>query len=412
MRKQYVSPKADAWQWKTDVPFSRSVVVGDQVFVSGQQSLDSNGSVRNAGDVAEQTRNVFENMKESLAQVGLELGDLARLNTYYVFEGSEDEATQYWEDMTRVRLEYFPDPGPAATAVRVKGMPYPGQLIQIEGIALQGESRKNRKRIMPEGSWDWSIPVPLTQGWRVDDRIYVGGQISADKTGASVHAFDLDAQTQAIYGFIGNVLSDSGASFDDLVHVKICFKHHSKVSPDVSFNDRIMEITTEYVGEKAASALTSFGVDLLYPGLVLEIDAMAIVDPDRKRLTAENLGGRYQPGMFADGVHAGEEIWVSGQIALNGDGQTVASGDMETQARVVIERLAKILSRGGATLDDIVKVNIFLVGDDSSISELFHLVSAIWSEVAPNAKPAMTPVRVHELAHPDALIQMDCIAIV
>jgi enamine deaminase RidA (YjgF/YER057c/UK114 family) len=411
MSKQHVSPKKGAWQWKRNIPFSRSVVAGDQVFVSGQQSLDSNGIVLNPGNIAEQTRNVFENMKESLEQVGLKLGDLVRLNTYYVFDGPEDEATKFWEDMTRVRLEYFPDPGPAATAVRAKGMPYPGQLIQIEGIALQGASRKCRKRIMPEGSWDWSIPVPLTQGWKVGNKIYVGGQISADKTGASVHAFDLDAQTQAIYAFIGNILSDSGASYDDLVHVKICYKHHSNVSPTVSFNDRIMDITTEHVNSNAASALTSFAVDLLYPGLVLEIDAMAIIDPNRKRLTVEGLGARYQPSVFSDGVHAGEEIWVSGQIALDSNGNMHGPGDVEVQTRSVIERLSNVLASDGASLDDIVKLNVFLVGNDANIEASFHTVTNVWAEMAPVAMPAMTPVRVHELPHPDALIQMDCIAI-
>lgn len=411
MKKQHVSPKTDAWQWQTDTPFSRSVVAGDQVFVSGQQSLDKNGEVLNPGSIADQTRNVFENMKDSLAQVGLELGDLVRLNTYYVFDGSEDEATKYWEDMTRVRLEYFPDPGPAATAVRIKGMPYPGQLIQIEGIALRGESRKNRERIMPKGSWDWSIPVPLSQGWKVGNSIYVGGQISADETGASVHAFDLDAQTRAIYGFIGNVLADAGASFDDLVHIKICFKHDSHVTPTTSFNDRIMDITKEYVGDAAVPALTSFGVDLLYPGLVLEIDAMAIVDPDRDKLSCDDLGGRYQPSVFADGVRAGDEVWASGQIALNGTSAILSAGDVEGQTRAVIDRLAKVLSEDGATLDDVVKLNIFIVGDDAHIAESFHTAVRVWSEVAPNACPAMTPVRTHELAHPDALIQLDCVAI-
>lgn len=411
MKKQHVSPKANTWQWRTDTPFSRSVVVGDQVFISGQQSLDENGEVLNSGDIAEQTRHVFENMKESLAQVGLELGDLVRLNTYYVFDGSEEEATKFWEDMTRVRLEYFPNPGPAATAVRIKGMPYQGQLIQIEGIALQGEARETRERIMPDGSWDWSIPVPLSQGWKVGNSIYVGGQISADENGESVHAFDLDAQTRAIYGFIGNVLSDAGASFDDLVHIKVCFKHDSHVTDAVSFNDRIMEITSEYTKDDLAPALTSFGVDLLYPGLVLEIDAMAIVDPNRERIFANGLGGRYQPRAFADGICAGEEIWVSGQIALEQGGSISSSGGVEGQTRTVIERLASILNQDRAALDDVVKLNIFIVGDDDGIEDSFHIACRVWSEVAPNAKPAMTPVRVHELAHPDALIQMDCIAI-
>ena len=168
------------WGWKTNSPFSQAVEIGDQVFVSGQQALSWDGEILAPGDIGSQTRSVFENMKAALTSAGLQMSDLVRLNTYYVFDGADEDATEFWEAMTRVRLEYFADPGPAATAVRIKGMPYRGQLIQVEGIALKGNSRSNRKRIMPKGSWDWSIPVPLSQGWEADGRLYVGGQISAD----------------------------------------------------------------------------------------------------------------------------------------------------------------------------------------------------------------------------------------
>ena len=42
--------------------------------------------------------------------------------------------------------------------------------------------------------------------------------------GSPVHVGDLDAQTRGIYDFIGQVLSNAGASFEDLLRVKICFK--------------------------------------------------------------------------------------------------------------------------------------------------------------------------------------------
>lgn len=225
MRESQRTFKHGNWGWRTASPFSQAVAIGDQVFISGQQALSPDGEIVAPGDIAAQTRCVFENMKAVLKQAGLELSDLVRLNTYYVFDGADEDATAYWEDMTRVRLEYFPNPGPAATAVRIKGMPYQGQLIQIEGIALKGSSRANRKRIMPKGSWDWSIPVPLSQGWEADGRLYVGGQISADSKGGAVHVGDLVAQTRAIHGFIGNVLKDGGASFQDVAHVKICVKY-------------------------------------------------------------------------------------------------------------------------------------------------------------------------------------------
>ena len=56
-------------------------------------------------------------MKAVFVRAGLDLSDFVRLNTCNVFDGADEDATDYWEAMTRFRLEYFPDPGPAATAV-------------------------------------------------------------------------------------------------------------------------------------------------------------------------------------------------------------------------------------------------------------------------------------------------------
>ena len=398
------------WHWRIKSPFAQTVVVGDQVFISGQQTLDSNGTVLNPGDIAVQTRNVFENMKKSLAVLDLELSDLVRLNTYYVFEGDDTAATAYWEDMTRVRLEYFPDPGPAATAVRAKGMPYEGQLIQIEGVALKGDSRKNRQRIMPAESWDWSIAVPLSQGWKINNRIFVGGQISADEKGASVYVGDLDAQTHNIYSYIGRVLSDAGSSFKDVVRVKICFKYDSKdPKTGKAFVDHIMEISKEYI-DGTAPVITAFAVDLLYPGLDLEIDAMAIIDSGKQILSPSELGGRYQPVEFSDGIYADGEIYVAGQTALQQGGSVLSPDDIPGQAKEVFQRLNKVLGETDATLIDVVKLNLFIVADDHEIEDAFHRVCQVWTEMCPDGHPALTPVRVHELARPGLLIQADCIA--
>ena len=411
MQKENKLPVDDMWQWKGDAIFSNTVVVGDQVFISGQQTLDKDGVVLNSGDIAAQTRHVFENMKSSLAGLNMGLDDLVRLNTYYVFEGDDKDATTFWEEMTRVRLEYFPDPGPAATAVRAKGMPYEGQLIQIEGVALKGGSRRNRERIMPAGSWDWSISVPLSQGWKVGNRIFVGGQISADKTGSPVHVGDLDAQTRNIYDYIGRVLSDAGASFSDLTRVKICFKYDSKdPNSGQAFIDRIMEVSKEYI-KGTPPVVTAFAVDLLYPGLDLELDAMAIVDPDTKALAPSGLGGRYQPSAFSDGVLADGEIYVAGQAALETDGLVMFPGDFSAQANEVFQRLDRVLQEADATLKDIVKLNLFIVAQDAQVEEFFHQACRAWTEVSPDSYPAMTPVRVHELPKPGLLFQADCIAI-
>ena len=374
---------AGRWNWARPVPFAGSVDVGDQVFISGQQTLNPDGSVKDAGDIAAQTRNVFENMRATLAQSGLGLGDLVRLNTYYVFEGDDADATQYWEDMTAVRLEYFPDPGPAATAVRVKGMPYAGQMIQIEGVALKGEARRRRQRIMPAGSWDWSMSVPLSQGWRTGERIFVGGQISADASGKPVAADDVVTQTRNIYRFIEQVVVDAGGTIDDVVRVKICFKQSQwRRSRATGYLPSILDVSGE-VFKAPGPVFSAFGVDLLYPGLVLEIDAMAVIDPARHVLSAADLGGRYQPAFASDGLGGGRRDLC--RRAGRAERRRRCAGGRATCGRTGAHRVrpggAGAGGRMAASLDDLVKVNLFLVGEEGApdVADAFHAVCDVWN---------------------------------
>ena len=43
-----------------------------------------------------------------------------------------------------------------------------------------------RTRLMPKDHWDWSMPTPFSQGWRVGDLIFVGGQIPTDPFAATL----------------------------------------------------------------------------------------------------------------------------------------------------------------------------------------------------------------------------------
>lgn len=196
---------------------------------------------------------------------------------------------------------------------------------------------------------------------------------------------------------------------DDIVRLKICYKYDSKEQSGQSFCDKILDLTHEFF-EQPGPALTAFGVDLLYPGLDLEIDAMAIVDHKRRALRSTDGVGRYQPDLFADGVGAADETYVGGQVALGPDNSVLCKGDAFGQAVIVFKRLAKVLAADQLSLGDIVKLNIFIVGDGLDVEEEFNAVLLAWAESAPDAHPAMTPVRVHELPYPGLLVQADCVA--
>jgi 2-iminobutanoate/2-iminopropanoate deaminase len=127
------------WDWSIPVPFSQGWKCGPLIFVGGQISADEHGQTIGAGDIAVQTRNVFENIRKVLNEVGADMRHIVKFNTFYVFEGEGDEIREYWEKMTAVRLEYFENPGPVGTAVRISGLAYPDLLIEVEAIAYAPE---------------------------------------------------------------------------------------------------------------------------------------------------------------------------------------------------------------------------------------------------------------------------------
>jgi enamine deaminase RidA (YjgF/YER057c/UK114 family) len=135
VNKTRIEP-AGHWDWNIPVPLSQGWLIENLLFVGGQISADENGKAIGVGDIEVQTRNVFQNITNVLNEAGAGWGDVVKLNTYYVFNGSDAELTPYWEKMTRVRMEFLQHPGPAATAVRVAGLIYPDLLIEAEAIAV------------------------------------------------------------------------------------------------------------------------------------------------------------------------------------------------------------------------------------------------------------------------------------
>lgn len=139
MEKTRIMPDDIDWDWHVPVKFSQGWRIHgaeNLLFVGGQVSADRNGDVIGAGDIETQTRNVFTNIGRVLRDGGAEWADVVKLTTYYVFNGPDEDLKDFWAKMTRVRMEFLVEPGPASTAVRVAGLAYPGLLIEVEAIAV------------------------------------------------------------------------------------------------------------------------------------------------------------------------------------------------------------------------------------------------------------------------------------
>ena len=93
----------------------------------------------------------------------------------------------------------------------------PPELEEERADAHETTRYGSSQRLMPKGHWDWTMPVPFSQGWRCGDFIFVGGQIFADATGRTIGAGDIETQTRNVFQSIRAVLNEAGADIDDIV---------------------------------------------------------------------------------------------------------------------------------------------------------------------------------------------------
>jgi 2-iminobutanoate/2-iminopropanoate deaminase len=65
------------------------------------------------------------------------------------------------------------------------------------------------------------------------------------------------------------------------------------------------------------------------------------------------------PVPFSKAVRAGGFLFLSGQLAMEADGN-IAAGDIAVQTRIVLERIAATLQECGASMADVVKTTVWL----------------------------------------------------
>ncbi len=119
------------------------------------------------------------------------------------------------------------------------------------------------------------------------------------------------------------------------------------------------------------------------------------------KINCDNL-----PGLkaFSHAVVAGDFIYVSGILGTRQDKMEIIQGGVVKETEQILFHFENILSQCDATLEDIVKVNVYLTNMDN-----FHDMNSAYLDVIQFEPPARITVGVKELAL-GASVEMDCIA--
>lgn len=87
-------------------------------------------------------------------------------------------------------------------------------------------------------------------------------------------------------------------------------------------------------------------------------------------------------GTYSQAVQAGNLVFLSGQIPLLPDTMEVVDGDFETRARQVFKNLQAIAAAAGGSLDDVVKVTVYLT-DLSNFATVNKVMESFFEQPYP-----------------------------
>jgi enamine deaminase RidA (YjgF/YER057c/UK114 family) len=118
MQRTSVNP----WQWSVEMGFNQGEVVEGAtrtLFCSGQTAMDADGVPQHAGDMAAQVGMALDNLEAVLAEAGMSLANVVRLNIYTT-------------DVDAFFAEY----GAAAARLAEAGVAPPGTLLGVARLAF------------------------------------------------------------------------------------------------------------------------------------------------------------------------------------------------------------------------------------------------------------------------------------
>lgn len=111
------------------------------------------------------------------------------------------------------------------------------------------------------------------------------------------------------------------------------------------------------------------------------------------------------PAFFVPAVRVGHMVYVSGQLAR--DPQDRIAGDMAAQTRQCLDNIRVILEAAGARMEHVVKITAFMTD-----MRLAPQAWAVREEVFSRYPPASTGVQVAALTRPEALIEIEVVAVI
>lgn len=241
--------------------FSHGLRVGNRLFIGAMLPIDRDGRLTGP-DVETQAQTSFASLGAVLKEAGMGWEHLAKLNIYMTDLSD-------FETFKAVRGRILSPPYPISTLVQISRLVTPGATLLVEGMAhITGQGGAGTMQhlnppTVPAG-------VQFSQGVRIDDTLYISGQLPIDQNKQLVGPGDIEAQTECVFRHLQSILAAAGAGLEHLVKLNVYLT-------DLAHYDQFRAVRGRWLQAPYPISTLVEVKGLVVPGALLEVEGIAIL---------------------------------------------------------------------------------------------------------------------------------------
>ena len=143
-------------------------------------------------------------------------------------------------------------------------------------------TKPDRQRLMPKGLAEAYFPKDFHQsfsiGWRVGNLVFSGGHVAVDPNGDVISPGDIEVQTRVVFENLTKTLHEAGAEWRHVVKLNTYYDCGEGSDHElVEFWKKMTLVRMEFLPDPGPAG-TALRVGMAREGLVIEIDAIAVID--------------------------------------------------------------------------------------------------------------------------------------
>lgn len=394
-----------------DPLYSQTVAFSHYNHLSAQLPIDPVSGQIVTNDITIQAQQCFQNIKAIVESIDHVMNDVIRITIFIKYIRDLDAVNEVYRT-------FFKNYLPSRTVVAVAALPM-NALVQVEAVISNGEgtipNEPQAGDLIKLSNDTLNAPISLLSTQTVAFSHYnnLSAQLPIDPKSGRLVTGGIKEQSKQCLKNIRAILESIDVPFDDIVKVNIFLENLSDIEAVNSvyttfFPDSGIARAVAYMPARTAIAATALPM-----GALVQIEVVVshgdgtppqeIEDRHGLIIEANNTTNAPIDPLSTQTVAFSHYNNISAQLPINPTNDQLVDGGVKEQTEQCFNNIKSIIESVDHSLEDIVKVNIFL----KNISDL-DAVNQVYATFFPTGTPARRVIGVSDLPQ-GALIQVDAV---